>query len=33
MDNNFSSTKEYVASEELMAAVNVAIALKKTSSY
>ena len=29
MDNNFSSTKEYVASEELMAAVNVAIALKK----
>ncbi len=29
MDNSFSSTKEYVASEELMAAVNVAIALKK----
>ena len=29
MENNFSSTKEYVASEELMAAVNVAIALKK----
>lgn len=29
MDNTFSSTKEYVASEELMAAVNVAINLKK----
>ena len=27
--NNFSSTKEYVASEELMASVNVAIALQK----
>lgn len=27
--NNFESTKEYVASEELMAAVNVAIALEK----
>ena len=29
MDNNFQSTTEYVASEELMASVNVAIALKK----
>lgn len=29
MDNNFKSTTEYVASEELMASVNVAIALKK----
>ena len=29
MINNFESTKEYVASNELMAAVNVAIALKK----
>lgn len=29
MENNFQSTKEYVASEELMSAVNVAIALKK----
>nr|MBQ8252007.1 MoxR family ATPase [Lachnospiraceae bacterium] len=29
MDNNFQSTAEYVASEELMASVNVAIALKK----
>ena len=29
MAGNFESTKEYVASEELMAAVNVAIALKK----
>lgn len=28
-ENNFSSTKEYVASEELMASVNVAIALQK----
>lgn len=28
-ENNFTSTKEYVASEELMASVNVAIALKK----
>jgi len=29
MENNFQSTTEYVASEELMASVNVAIALKK----
>ncbi|MCR5503399.1 MAG: MoxR family ATPase [Lachnospiraceae bacterium] len=29
MQDNFSSTKEYVASEELMSAVNVAIALQK----
>ena len=29
MDQSFNSTNEYVASEELMAAVNVAIALKK----
>lgn len=29
MENNFNSTEEYVASEELMASVNVAIALKK----
>ena len=29
MNNNFKSTSEYVASEELMASVNVAIALKK----
>ncbi len=29
MSTNFESTKEYVASEELMAAVNVAIALQK----
>ncbi len=29
MNNNFKSTTEYVASEELMASVNVAIALKK----
>ena len=29
MENNFKSTTEYVASEELMASVNVAIALKK----
>ena len=29
MNNNFKSTAEYVASEELMASVNVAIALKK----
>ena len=29
MEQNFKSTKEYVASNELMAAVNVAIALKK----
>lgn len=29
MSENFKSTKEYVASEELMASVNVAIALKK----
>ncbi len=29
MNNNFQSTTEYVASEELMASVNVAIALKK----
>lgn len=29
MDHNFKSTTEYVASEELMASVNVAIALKK----
>lgn len=28
-ENNFTSTKEYVASEELMASVNVAIALQK----
>ncbi len=29
MDNNFKSTTEYVASEQLMASVNVAIALQK----
>lgn len=29
MQNGFTSTKEYVASEELMSSVNVAIALKK----
>lgn len=29
MNNNFKSTTEYVASEQLMASVNVAIALKK----
>ena len=29
MENSFESTKEYVASEQLMASVNVAIALKK----
>ncbi|MBP5198071.1 MAG: MoxR family ATPase [Lachnospiraceae bacterium] len=29
MNNEFSSTQEYVASEELMASVNIAIALKK----
>ncbi len=29
MENNFNSTEEYVASEELMASVNVAMALKK----
>lgn len=29
MEQNFTSTKEYVASEQLMASVNVAIALKK----
>ncbi len=29
MENNFQSTTEYVASQELMASVNVAIALKK----
>ncbi len=29
MENNFKSTGEYVASEELMASVNIAIALKK----
>ena len=28
-ENNFTSTKEYVASKELMASVNVAIALRK----
>ena len=29
MQTNFSSTNEYVASEQLMASVNVAIALEK----
>lgn len=29
MENNFKSTGEYIASEELMASVNVAIALEK----
>ncbi len=29
MENNFNSTSDYVASEELLSAVNVAIALKK----
>ncbi len=29
MDNNFKSTTEYVASEQLMASVNIAIALQK----